>query len=54
MGAIEALHGEITLIVIAHRLSTIQRADRVFVLDHGKVVRQGTFDEVQRKDAALA
>lgn len=54
MGAIEALHGEITLIVIAHRLTTIQRADRVFVLDHGQIARQGTFAEVQSKDPALA
>ncbi|MFG0255199.1 MAG: ABC transporter ATP-binding protein [Rhodopirellula sp. JB053] len=54
MEAIEALHGEITLIVIAHRLSTIQRADRVFVLDHGKVIRQGRFDEVQGNDITQA
>jgi ATP-binding cassette subfamily C protein len=54
MAAIEALHGEITLIVIAHRLSTIERADRVFVLDHGKIVRQGTFAEVQAKQPDLA
>lgn len=53
MEAIEALHGEITLIVIAHRLSTIQRADRVFVLDHGQIVRSGTFEQVQDNAAVL-
>ncbi len=46
MEAIEALHGEVTLIVIAHRLSTIERADRVFVLDQGRVVREGTSAEI--------
>ncbi len=31
-----------TTIVIAHRLATVQRADRIFVLDHGIIVEQGT------------
>lgn len=47
MEAIEALHGEVTLIVIAHRLSTIARADRVFVIDRGRVVREGTSAEIR-------
>lgn len=47
MEAIEALHGEVTLIVIAHRLSTIERADHVFVLERGRVVRQGTSAELR-------
>jgi ATP-binding cassette subfamily C protein len=47
MEAIEALHGEVTLIVIAHRLSTIARADRVFVIDRGRVVREGTSEEIR-------
>jgi ABC-type multidrug transport system fused ATPase/permease subunit len=47
MKAIESLHGQVTLIVIAHRLSTIERADHVFVLDRGMVVREGTFDEIK-------
>jgi ABC-type multidrug transport system fused ATPase/permease subunit len=48
MEAIEALHGEVTLIVIAHRLSTIARADRVFVIERGRVVSEGTPAEIQK------
>ena len=39
------LHGR-TAIVIAHRLSTIRRAGKIVVLEHGKIVEEGTHDEL--------
>ena len=42
--AIERLLEDRTVIVIAHRLSTVQRADRIVVLDEGRVVEEGTHE----------
>ena len=46
MQAIQELAHRKTLIVIAHRLTTVQACDRVYVLDGGSVVSQGTFFEL--------
>ena len=35
-----------TSIVIAHRLSTIRNCDRLFVLDKGQIVEEGTYEEL--------
>ncbi len=43
-----------TRIVIAHRLSTIKGADRIVLLDDGKVAEQGTFDELMKLDGIFA
>ena len=41
----ELLRGRTTLI-IAHRLRTVRRADRVLVLEHGRIVEEGTHDKL--------
>lgn len=43
---VEALRGEITVIMVAHRLSTVRDADQFVVLEGGEVAAKGTFEEV--------
>lgn len=47
--SIRALHGSATVFIIAHRLSTIEHADRLLVLDHGKIVEEGSPQELLAK-----
>lgn len=46
--ATEKLTENRTSIVIAHRLATIQRADKIIVLDHGKIIESGTHQQLLR------
>lgn len=39
-----------TTIVIAHRLSTIESCDKIFVLESGKLIQEGGFDELKQKE----
>ena len=45
--AIYEKKGNVTLIVVAHRLSTVKNADVVILLEKGKILAKGTFEEVR-------
>ena len=50
--SVEALKGEMTILVIAHRLSTVRQADRILVFEEGRMIASGTHDELM-KDSNL-
>ena len=47
--AIDNLKGEYTILIIAHRLSTVIDADKIFVIDDGKIIDSGTHQELLKK-----
>jgi len=49
MKAVQALQGDKTVIIVAHRLSTVEYCDRLYRLDAGRIVDEGTFDEVTNR-----
>ncbi len=49
MNSIEKLHGNVTILVIAHRLSTIRSADVIYLIEKGKIIESGTWDNLLEK-----
>ncbi|MCL2459800.1 MAG: ABC transporter ATP-binding protein/permease [Euryarchaeota archaeon] len=52
--AIDNISKECTTVIIAHRLSTIHNADRIYVLEYGKVIESGAHGELMKRDGAYA
>ena len=48
--AISALTREKTVIMIAHRLKTVKEADQILVVDQGRIVQQGTHDQLMNRE----
>lgn len=51
--ALEELRGKVTIIAIAHRLSTIRAADRIVVLNHGRMTESGSHEQLMRIEGGL-
>lgn len=47
--AIQTLRGGITIVVVAHRLSTVRDADKILVIDGGRIIETGTHDELMSR-----
>jgi ATP-binding cassette subfamily C protein len=50
---LEEMRGRVTVVVIAHRLNTIQHADKVILLEDGKVTDSGTFKELIARNPSV-
>jgi len=52
--ALERLMAGRTVLIIAHRLATVRHADRIAVMEHGRIIATGTHDELARSNPLYA
>jgi ABC-type multidrug transport system fused ATPase/permease subunit len=52
--ALSSLRGKTTIVLIAHRLNSVQNADKVFLMDSGKVIDSGSFQELVLRNPELS
>ena len=48
--AIDNLNNKITVIMIAHRLNTVRNCDKIFLLDKGRLIAEGNFDDLRKQN----
>ncbi len=53
MDAIDNLHRDLTILLIAHRLTTVRRCDTLIELEHGRVVAQGTYEQLLERSSSF-
>lgn len=46
---IDLLHGRFTMVIIAHRLSTIKNVDIIYLMENGKIINSGNYEELMKK-----
>jgi ABC-type multidrug transport system fused ATPase/permease subunit len=51
--ALDQMRGKVTVVLIAHRLNTVQHADKVFLIDKGQLIDQGTFPELVLRNPSV-
>jgi ABC-type bacteriocin/lantibiotic exporter with double-glycine peptidase domain len=50
MNAVHELSKNITIVIIAHRLSTLRNCNNIYIMEKGRIVDSGTFDELTKKN----
>ena len=53
-GAVDAMAANRTTLIVAHRLATVKKADRILVFDQGRIVAEGTHDQLVAQDGLYA